>query len=122
VDRPHDLPRLGCAYNPDHEPEMHTYSTFPCWHDAVLNAYHFFARMFSKALIYLTTLVASSAVLSQNGGAVSAQYLLGLGQLAGWLYSYSTEGFLHRQALPTSLGMFLFINKESSTIAERTRF
>ena len=54
-------------------------NTVPCWPSVVLDAYYFVVRMFNKALIYLTTLLASSTVLSQNGVGVGAQYLLGLG-------------------------------------------
>ncbi|KAI0343537.1 Neutral/alkaline nonlysosomal ceramidase [Trametopsis cervina] len=60
---------------------MHSYSTISCWPDAALGVYRFTVQMFSKTLIYLTTWVATSAVLSQHGVGTNAQstYLLGLG-------------------------------------------
>lgn len=74
----HIIP-LSRLIRSDNALAMHAHSTFPCWSDAVLNAYRFLIRMFSKALIYLTTLTASSAIFSQNGAGANAQYLLGLG-------------------------------------------
>ncbi|KAI0692157.1 Neutral/alkaline nonlysosomal ceramidase [Cytidiella melzeri] len=63
--------------------------------------------MFNRALIYLTTCFASTAVLSQNGARVSAQYLLGLGiaDITGPVVETNMMGYASLAQTDTGLHM-----------------